>query len=216
MRAASKNNKESAAKFREFLSFNKSCFGFIDPGINFCGYALYECELREDDQAVVTRLKRSGCITHASKGKTDLDRTLAIAEGVMLHLSSKKLRKVYIEEPPPTIYNQRGMNKSSLVARAQSIFRTVGVAYAVAQSFASSKFPVEMLYPTSWQPGKSTYAGLTVKEWSLNNANGILRMNNFDSVLKTHKDINEADAINQGHFLLSEIQNEDGKVSWKL
>jgi hypothetical protein len=179
----------------------KGCsFLSLDPGINNTGFAFYRIN---DDHSL--KLREYGVISPPDNDEP-LIRVSDLVDQVFLHVTTKKPAFVFLERPPDTIYHQSRCHPAALVARAQSVFKVIGVTYSLysrlRQLVGISIFPVD---PVKWQERSSIKrGGLEIKDWSLKMANGIIATSS-DSIpnLHTDRDENIADAISMGYISYS-------------
>lgn len=127
-----------------------------------------------------------------------------LADQVSWQVEKNKPGFVFLEKPPDTIYHQGRMSPGQLIARAQNVFKVVGVTYSL-YTRISSRFPQVSLFlidPVKWQERSSkARQGLEIKEWSLKLANSlIVAYGNAEANLHTKRDENIADAIAMGHI----------------
>lgn len=90
-----------------------------------------------------------------------------------------------------------------LIARAQSVFKVIGVTYAIYVRFKElTGLNIFLVNPATWQERSKKLRGdLDIKDWSLKLANSVIA-NNSDQVpdLHTAADENIADAISMGYL----------------
>jgi hypothetical protein len=172
----------------------------IDPGINHTGYSHYRIDI-----AGQLKLTGYGAISPGSAAKEldDLERAGLITDGVMAHISRYKPAFVFLERPPNTIYYQGKCSPSMLIARAQNVFKVVGVTYAIFSHIRTKLglriIPIE---PVKWQErSKAKRGDLAIKDWSLKLANSLIsQLTNEIPCLKSDRDENIADAISMGYI----------------
>ena len=174
----------------------KGCkFISIDPGINHTGWAVYDVPLVGDFRL----------IDFNSFDTTQEDRFLRIgeildrAEGV---LNQHRPSMAFLENPPDTVYEQK-MPMKQIIARAQSVFKTVGVCYSIYTALRSRKITTFTILPVNWQVrSKAQRGGQDIKEWSLNLANCIIKqdLKHSQAILHTGREENIADAICLGYL----------------
>lgn len=177
----------------------KGCsFLSLDPGINHTGFAHWRIDLQGN-----VRLSEFGAISSMIPSEDDLERASVIVENVVAHISTYKPAFIFLERPPSTVYYQGRLSPGMIVARAQSVFKVIGVTYAIAirvRSLTGMRvFPVD---PAKWQErSKKKRDGLSIKDWSLRLANTLITQCS-DKVpdLRTAKDENIADAVSMGYI----------------
>lgn len=182
---------QRALQFQAFTHF------FLDPGSNVSGYAAYEHSRNG------RRLKSTGFIDVKTKdGEDFLDKLRTITDLVLSKLCSFHRPWVWVEIPPFTLYEQKRSSKDMLIARAQSVFKTVGVAYSVLSVTRLDKNVAQTraILPSQWQGGKRRENS---KVWSMRMANQIVTGFNLSS----HRDQNLADAITMGYVTLDNLEN---------
>lgn len=200
--------------FLNFLDCNPSTFLFVDPGINTTGVAVYRAKLQE--KQMTTQLLLSDHIDVDKEDMSTMDRVHRMVETIILDVSAHQVQHIFIEEPPSTIYQPEGKSdEDNLIARAQSVFKTIAVMYGLAGMLIGKKVisKIHAFAPVEWQPHHTHRKHMTMKQWSLWHAN-LVRNKWFpgQKPLTTKKEENEADAINQGYFLLQKLST--GKKIW--
>lgn len=178
--------------------WNGCSFLALDPGINHTGYAQY----RIDERGKLS-LPAFGAISVNGKDMDDLDRAGLMVDGVVAHISQRKPAFIFLERPPNTIYHQGKSSPKLLIARAQNVFKVVGVAYSIAvrlRTFTGlNVIPVD---PVKWQErSKAQRGGLDIKDWSIKLANSlIMQLSNETPQLHSDRDENIADAVSMGYI----------------
>lgn len=203
--------------FQNFLSSNPSSLLFIDPGINTSGAAVYRCE--EQGGKVVSNLLHWDGVDVEKEDMGTWDRVLLMMGRLETWANQYDVRGIFIEEPPGTIYQGGRMQKGNinhLIGRAQKVFKTVSVCYGLLGLFHKrASCEVRTFFPNAWEPHFSHRKGLSPKDWSLWHANLVLTNRDIRGVtkpLKTQREENIADAINQGYFLIQKLSS--GKIDW--
>lgn len=177
------------------------CFTAIDPGVNATGYAVYQTSL-----AGISKLIRYGAAVPPENFQTEHERTAYIVDKLQSVLIEVESAFCYVEQPPFTLYNQKSLSNDRLIARAQSVFKTVAVCFSLLTMIRylrlNRKCIPYPLFPTQWQLSKKQRGGLDTKEWSLKIANVILTndMARPPNVLHTAQDENIADAVVMGNL----------------
>ncbi len=92
-----------------------------------------------------------------------------------------------------------------IIARAQSVFKTIGVTYSLyARLRQLMGISLYLVDPVTWQErSRKKREGLDIKDWSLQVANGIINHCTNPAIpgeLHTEKDKNIADAISMGYL----------------
>jgi len=172
----------------------------IDPGINVTGFARYKITNTGQLQ-----LLDFGAIKPPTSYKT-LEQVRYITGALKLYTTRHRFAWAFVENPPDTVYegNKRGMNY--MIARAQSIFKLVGVAYSIYQMLADANVIVRPVLPAEWQErSKKKRGGEDIKSWSLGYANSVLQSTDLNFTgrvpyLQSKIDENIADAISLGHL----------------
>jgi hypothetical protein len=168
----------------------------IDPGINHTGFAHYRIGMQGE-----LSLKDYGAVSLAKDGLDDLERAGIIVDTVMAHVNQKRPAFVFLERPPNTIYYQGKCSNAMLIARAQNVFKVVGITYAISVRVRPLTglrlFPVE---PVKWQErSPKKRLGLSIKDWSIKLANSIITQTTSNPAnLGSERDENIADAISMG------------------
>lgn len=180
---------------------------FLDPSINFTGYAVYRLE--RINFAVQTRLTQYGVVESPQVGSAT-ERTYSMVRRCLEHSCTAAV----IELPPDTIYGYKQLSKDMLVTKAESVFKTYGVAMSLLCGLRALGRQAATIYPRQWEldhrPRKKLgYAD--VKEWSMAIANRALERDGFlNQPLHTRKEQNAADAVTMGERLLPALL--DGKL----
>lgn len=133
-------------------------------------------------------------------------RAVNITEALVAEVHTCRPAFVFLERPPDTVYYQGRLNPGQLVARAQSVFKVIGVTYAVyARLIEMVGISIFLVDPVDWQERSSKKReGLDIKDWSLRLANGIIANNSeLAPTLRTEADENIADAISMGYLSYS-------------
>ncbi len=187
------------------LKFRKYTILCVDPGIVATGYAIYTHTLRKGQPSRV--LIKSGLIRPSNKEVDINARASYIGESLQCIIREIQIDRVYVEQPPLTIFYAKKLSKDGIIARAQSVFKTFAVAYMI----------LGMLYtihtctilPVQWEPSQKKRGVMKIKVWSLRNANKIIKAIGVQSKksLHTKLDENEADAINIGDVVLSRLES---------
>lgn len=170
----------------------------LDPGIRHTGFSHW----RIDDNGKLS-LRSYGAVSVARDDMDDLERAGIMVDGVMAHVATKKPAFVFLERPPNTIYHQGKATPKFLIARAQSVFKVVGVTYAIAcairRAVGLRTIPID---PVKWQERSvAGRGGLCIKDWSLKLANSLItQYTNEIPSLHSDRDENIADAISMGYI----------------
>lgn len=196
--------------FKRYLISNRSSFLFVDPGINFLGYCIYNCWVHKND--VVFEITKYGVhMPTIGPESTVQARIRSIYQPIRQMAKEQRVKRMYVEEPPSTVYGDRETTSvHKVIARAQSVFKTVSVCHSLIASFDMS-IPIETIWPSQWEPSKKERRGQDIKEWSLEAANVILEHKaNIDAIqetgmLRTKVDSNAADAINIGYRVVMDL-----------
>lgn len=175
----------------------------IDPGINTTGVAVF----RDDGDSV--NLLEAIAIKSPPSLSLASDKVQHITDACLASANHHQCDILVMEIPPSTIYGYSKLNKSKLIARAQSIFKTFWVMGAIAQELQHARFITKRLYvlPVQWEPSKKSRGGMAIKEWSLMNANQLLREQGMLRILGTKADENVADAINIGWKVIHDLRS---------
>lgn len=180
------------------INWKGSSFMALDPGIKVTGYSFYYV-----DNSGTLRLKDYGCWKPLEDGDEYL-RVAWIADQAMAYVRSAGPGFTFLERPPDTVYNQgKGSKFKSAdyvaIARAQSVFKTMGVFYALHTILRTqTKTMIQPIYPVQWELSKKQRGNQEVKEWSREMANKITKeARPQDGVLNEQ---NTADAITMGYF----------------
>lgn len=130
-------------------------------------------------------------------------RAVNIAEAVVAEIHTSRPAFVFLERPPDTIYYQGRLSPGMIVARAQNVFKVIGVTYALyARLIEMVGMTIFLIDPVTWQERSAKKRdGLDIKDWSLRMANNII-VNHSDHSpdLRTAADENIADAISMGYL----------------
>jgi len=151
-------------------------------------------------------LVESGLIRPNNREK-DINARASYIAGALRFISQQStIDRVYVEQPPQTIYNARKSTKDRLIARAQSVFKTFAVAYMILGMLYTIR--TGTVLPVQWEPSKKKRCGMEIKAWSLNTANEIIKKIGMQPKrLHTKLDENEADAINIGDAILNKLES---------
>jgi len=180
---------------------------FVDPGIGVTGYAAYRHTALNGSKC--RTLLSSGIIEPLTSSDDIFLRVRSIAQQVQYIANNISIDRLYVEQPPQTVYGGMRLSKNMLIARAQSVFKTFAVAYGILGILDSCHLGVVL--PIQWEPSKKQRGGMEIKAWSLQNANRILQATGYSKKLATKKDINEADAINIGNVVLDKLESGEWK-----
>lgn len=179
--------------------WNGCSFLSIDPGIRHTGYARYRVTLTG-----TLELLDFGKISPGEELDT-YHRVSFITGSLQSYVETIKPAFAFVEHPPDTIYEQKKSDLKLLIARAQNVFKLVGVAYSIFTLLHSLRVEVIPILPVHWQERSPKLRGnLDVKEWSLQLANilledGALNQSRRKAILQTKADENIADAICLGY-----------------
>lgn len=178
---------------------------FLDPSINFTGWACYR--LWRAEHQVHTVLHAYGVIEPL--GETVEARTVSmVARGIQTFLAAPCTAAV-IELPPDTIYGAKVMTKDMIIAKAESVFKTYGVAMALLCGIRTTGKQATTIYPRQWELDHRPRKKLgfkDVKAWSMSVANDVLDRSGFTrETLETRKEQNAADAITMGERILPRL-----------
>lgn len=175
----------------------KGCsFLSIDPGINYTGLAVYKIDLQGN-------LRINKAVAISTPDCDDLERAGLIVEMVEAHIHTEKPAFLFLERPPNTIYYQGRLSPGAIIARAQSVFKVIGVTYAISarlrREVGLKVIPID---PVKWQErSKAKRDGLDIKDWSLRLANSLLQqISDISPSLHSNRDENIADAISMGYL----------------
>lgn len=204
----------TALEFANYLDCNPTPFLFVDPGINVAGVSVFLAKFQ--DREYTFQLLKSDCIAVDKEEMNTMWRVQRMVERIHLYVIQYDIHNIFLEEPPSTIYRPAGKGDiDNVIARAQSIFKTIAVVYGLIGILIGKKVAskIHTFAPLEWEPHHTHRKNMTIKEWSLWHAN-LVRNKWFPGqpVLKTKKEENEADAINQGYFLLQKLST--GKKIW--
>lgn len=183
-----------------FVKSNPSFFLFVDPSIVNLGYAVFHCK-SPDNKTIVHTLVRSGM--YNTSELTDKDtyvRCYAMSEFVMALARESQAKRIYIETPPDTIYEQKNLNKDQIIARAQSVAKLTAATYSIFQAGLDNKFTCLPILPVQWEMVRGKKNG-GAKAWSLQYANTVAAKD----VKQIIKDQNEADAITMGDVIMRKL-----------
>lgn len=190
--------------YRRQLKFRKYTILCVDPGIVATGYAIYFHTLRKDQPSRV--LVESGIIRPANRERDINVRASYIAESLQCISQQVNIDRIYIEQPPQTIYNAKQLTKDMIVAKAQSVFKTFSVTYMILGMLHAMR--TYTVLPIQWQPSQKKRGVMKIKVWSLRHANEIIKGIGVQSKsLHTKLDENEADAINIGNVVLDKLES---------
>jgi len=118
-----------------------------------------------------------------------------------------KVVRCYLEEPPPTVYQQKAP-MHILMARAKSTAQVMAACHAIlAAIYHENKIQCQTFWPSDWQVNAQRRKQNS-KEWSLHNANIILKEQGLPATLHTEADENIADAIVFGYMILQKFESE--------
>jgi hypothetical protein len=171
-------------------------FAAIDPGINATGFAIYRNSLEG-----IAKLVQYGAAVPPANLEDQHQRTAYVVDKIQGVLNPVGPAFCYVEQPPSTLYGQKSLGKDALIARAQSVFKTVAVCFSILTYLRlNTKCIPYPLFPSQWQLSKKQRQGLGTKEWSLGLGNAILEkdMNRPSNTLHTKQDENIADAVVMG------------------
>lgn len=186
--------------FKDLIRFNRTCFLFVDPSVNYLGYAFYYASIK--DSKLHLELADSGCRESPCGPNDHLQvRCRSQRHFVSAIAKEQKPYSIYIETPPYTIYEQKGKSKDDVIARAQHVFKLIAVTYSIFAGLEES-YTCHPLLPSQWQVNKTSKSS---KEWSLQYANLVIRNSGSSRELRTKKDENEADAITMGNVVLHKL-----------
>jgi hypothetical protein len=185
--------------------WNGCKFLSIDPGINHTGLATYKVE--DGKPKLITW----SAISPNAREECDIERAGFIVDSTQATVNLTKPAFVFLERPPNTIYYQGKSSPGMLIARAQSVFKVIGVTYAIAirlRNFTGLK--TILVDPVKWQErSKAKRDGLNIKDWSLRLANSLItQLTTEVANLHTERDINIADAICMGYIAFSKNMAE--------
>ena len=168
----------------------------IDPGINHTGFAHYKIGMQGE-----LALRDYGAISLAKDDLDNLERAGIIVDSVMAHINEKRPAFMLLERPPNTIYYQGRLDMKNIIARAQNVFKVVGITYAISARVRTLTgfrcFPID---PAKWQErSPKKRLGLSIKDWSIKLANSIITQTTSNPAnLGSERDENIADAISMG------------------
>lgn len=178
---------------------------FLDPSVNNCGFAVYNVGYFECDLGYRSKLLDFGVIKSSYKEATSVKirQVLRMSNDIF---SNHTCSHIVIEVPPQTIYGIDTMTPDMIVARAQSVFKTVAISHVLYHDSISRGRSAMMVLPVQWEPGKSERGGLAIKEYNVQEANRIIKKNNFSSRLSSGgREENAADAVVMGYRMISAI-----------
>lgn len=171
----------------------------IDTGVSVCGLAtIVKYKSADRDRYSIVRATK----VKTSPSDNLEDRFREIKEQVEIVLRMDEATELAVEVPPDTIYGYKRLKKEQIVARAQSLFRTFGLAYFLIGSLRSQVDETHAVYPSQWEPSKKARNNIPIKQWSLARANILLKENSQLGLLSTSEEENIADAINLGWKLI--------------
>lgn len=177
------------------LKWAGSCYLSIDPGINVTGFSRYDVSLTG-----ISKLVRYGAII-PPESENNYEQINYIVDSVSGFDKDFKPGFILVEQPPSTVYGGKQLSKDMLIARAQSVFKTVAVAASILATLRHTSRALRVpILPVQWQENIKRHKGLTSKEWSLREANKILiaDMQRPANTLHTKQDENIADSITMG------------------
>lgn len=178
---------------------------FLDPSVNNCGFSVYKVCHFSSELGYKSSLLDFGVIKSDYKEKTSMKirQVLRMSSDIF---SNHACSHIVIEVPPQTIYGIDTMTPDMIVARAQSVFKTVAVSHVLYHDSVSRGRSAMMVLPVQWEPGKSERGGLAIKAYNVEEANRIIKKNNFSSRLTAGgREENAADAVVMGYRLISAI-----------
>jgi hypothetical protein len=110
------------------------------------------------------------------------------------------------------------MPPERIVARAQSVFKTMGVTMGLLTGLRSNRLPDPVpFFPRHWEPSDKARGKRPIKEWSLDQANCLIRdFSDTDErvYLTTKKDENIADAICMGFIMSHKFLDAASPTAW--
>ena len=171
------------------------CYTAVDPGVNVTGFSVYKTAMNGTPQLI-----RYGSAAPPDMFESEHERTAYVVDKLGAVFNEHAPAFCYVEQPPSTLYGQKG-TKDMLIARAQSVFKTVAVCFSILTYLRiRTKIIGVPILPSQWQPSKKARNNLDTKEWSLLYANRILctDMQRPPGTLHTQADENIADAVSIG------------------
>lgn len=189
----------------------------MDPGIETTGICILRSGREEILSTVNHRILHLGPIKPGRlKEREDADdilsRCLNISEKVEKYCLRHKVQYLFVEQPPQTIYGGYSMTKKLLITRAQSVFKTFAVAYAIIGRMSDSKIELRTILPVQWQLSKKQRRGLDTKKWSVELANRTLDSlppGDHPDSIRNH---NVADALCMGIITLQKLLDKDSDI----
>lgn len=165
----------------------------VDPSVNSCGYSVWNYGRKS--------LIDYGLIEPGEK--SDLYKVLHVSETLIGIARLYSVKTIYIENIPDTLYNQKNLSRDMLIAKAQSVFKTVSVIYTIVGLAQQLNATIVFVLPTEWQNFlKLRKKGFNIKRRSVEHAQKVM---NLYTVKKMDlsaplKRENIADAINIGYY----------------
>lgn len=201
------------SSYRGLLKQQKENLLFVDPSIDCTGYSAWELS----DTTV--RLLAFGAINALKSDQRLTDRVSYMVDCVRIQRDAHACKWVCVEQPPQTIYGYQQMAPERIVARAQSVFKTVAVAMSILSSLRENKRPDPVaFFPRHWELSPKARGNRPVKEWSMDQANILIRDYSVDResriYLTTKKDENIADAICMGWFMSHKFMEAASPTAW--
>jgi hypothetical protein len=184
------------------LLLRDSTILFVDPGIQCTGLAVVKTPGLNCPQRVLAAHRKWRSDETAGTQK----RIQSIWECALGFVRFHNVNQVVIEEPPETVYKQKGRGVDYGIGRATSLFKTYAITHSVLAAILAAEPRVKgyTILPVQWQPHYKRRDGLSTKEWSLRHANVVLQKQGIHELLHTSDDENIADAISMGWILTQE------------
>lgn len=171
-------------------------FTAVDPGVNVTGFSVFQTTLTGEHKLI-----RYGAAIPPEQFVDEHQRTAYVVDKLGGIFNEVNPVFCYVEQPPFTLYGQKHLSKDGLIARAQSVFKTVAVCFSVLTYLRTKTKCIPMpILPSQWQASKKARNKLGTKEWSLMVANSVLvrDMQRPAGTLHTASDENIADAVSIG------------------
>lgn len=165
----------------------------VDPSVNSCGYSVWNYGSKS--------LIDYGLIEPGEK--SDYYKVLHVAETIAGIAQDYKAKEILIENVPDTLYGQAKLTRDMLIAKAQSVFKTVSVIYTIVGLAQRLDTTIVFVLPTEWQNFlKLRKKGFNIKRRSVEHAQKVMNLYTVKKMdLSTPiKRENIADAINIGYY----------------
>lgn len=179
------------------LDIYSHCILSLDLALANTGFCLAKANFETNNRRIV----KAGTIHTNANTDTDVRIRFILDELKKLYsvnLGHKNQKVLFlIEQPPDTLFGQkRFSSKDEIIGKCAKLFKLRDIYGAVLAFCMCNNIEYKLYQPSQWQPSLKQRKRAAIKDWSITNANRILKECNANIFLKYKQDEHAADAVN--------------------